>query len=198
MIARTTTVGGVLGLGYLFLTTGKFKLVIKQEFFKFHFVFGVILLLGVAVATYFYQTDQDFYSSLRFAFEGFFNWFETGEFQTDSTDKLNNEMWIWPEDTKTWIIGSGYFGSFIYSTDVGYCRFILYCGLVGFSVFALFFVYLAAVFAEKFKSYRLLFLFLLALTFIIWVKVATDIFFIYALLFFVGVLDREEEKLDVT
>ena len=92
-------------------------------------------------------------------------------------------MWKWPTDTKTWIIGSGLFGSFVYSTDVGYCRFILYCGLTGFSVFAFFQIYNGLVFFSREKDYRLLFLLLIALSFIIWMKVATDIFQFYALFY---------------
>ncbi len=115
--------------------------------------------------------------------KAFFNWVEKGEWSTGSTDKLNREMWIWPEDQKTWLIGSGLFGLFVYNTDVGYCRFILYCGLIGFSVFAFLFVYLGLFFSYKVPKYRLLFLIFIALTFVIWLKVATDIFFIYALFF---------------
>lgn len=80
---------------------------------------------------------------------------ETGELRTDSTDKLNTMMWVWPEDVKSWIIGTGLFANFVYSTDIGYCRFILYCGLIGFGTFVLFFVYNACVFAWKFPSFRL-------------------------------------------
>lgn len=47
-------------------------------------------------------------------------------------------MWVWPEDVKSWIIGTGLFANFVYSTDIGYCRFILYCGLIGFGTFVLF------------------------------------------------------------
>lgn len=114
-------------------------------------------------------------------FEAFFNWVETGELRTDSTDKLNTVMWIWPENLKGWLIGTGLFANFVYSTDIGYCRFILYCGLIGFGTFIAFFVYNAWVFACKFPFFRLLSFFLLALSFIIWMKVATDLFFIYAL-----------------
>ena len=92
-------------------------------------------------------------------------------------------MWIWPENLKGWLIGTGLFANFVYSTDIGYCRFILYCGLIGFGTFIAFFVYNAWVFACKFPFFRFLSFFLLALSFIIWMKVATDLFFIYALFY---------------
>ncbi|MBB6130761.1 hypothetical protein [Mucilaginibacter lappiensis] len=183
MIARTTGVGFGLAIVYFMLNIGFLQFVIKKEHFKFYAIFGGMLLLTVAASVYLYNTDVNFHSDMRFAFEGFFNWSEHGEFKTSSTDKLNDVMWIWPSDLKTWIIGTGRFGHFIFSTDIGYCRFILYCGLVGFSVFALFFVYNAIVFAIKYKMYRDLFLLLLIYSFIIWVKVSTDIFFLYALLY---------------
>ena len=138
------------------------------------------------------------HSDLRFAFEGFFNWTETGEWSTASTDKLNNEMWIWPSDTRTWLIGSGLFESFVYSTDIGYCRFILYCGLLGFSIFSVFFIYNAYAFNRKFEDVSFLAFLLLVLTFVIWIKVATDIFQIYALLFCADMVFDSDSELEDT
>lgn len=183
MISRTTIVGFLIAFAYIVLSTGILQFVIQQKFFKFYLTFSLVLLLGISLCVFFYQTDENFYHNMRFAFEGFFNWIEKGEWRTDSTDKLNDTMWIWPRDTKTWLIGSGLFNNFVYSTDIGYCRFILYCGLIGFSVFALFFVYNGYVFAQQNKRYALMFFFFILLSFIIWVKVATDIFVIYALFY---------------
>jgi hypothetical protein len=75
------------------------------------------------------------------------------------------------------------FEDWIFGTDIGYCRFILYCGLPGFIVFALFFVYHSVVFSSMYPAYRDIFLVLLALSFIIWIKVSTDVFLIYALFY---------------
>ncbi len=191
MMARTTSIGVMMAFAYLFLSTGLFKFVVEQRYFKFFATFLIILLIGIGISTYLYQTDENFYRNMRFAFEGFFNWIEKGEWRTDSTDKLNNTMWVWPQDTKTWIIGSGLFDNFVYNTDIGYCRFILYCGLTGFSVFALFFVYNGYVFAQQNKRYALMFFFFTIISFVIWVKVATDIFVIYALFYCLDGLDSK-------
>jgi len=188
MMSRTTSIGAVLAILYFSLNTGIFRMVIKSEYFKFHFIFGFTLVLAILATTYFYQTDRDFHDQIRFAFEGFFNWIEQGEWRTSSTDKLNKTMWIWPADLKTWIIGTGLFEDWIFGTDIGYCRLILYCGLSGFAVFALFFVYNASVFAHQYRQYRDMFFFLLVLSFIIWIKVSTDIFLIYALFYGIGML----------
>lgn len=183
MISRTTSVGMMMGIAYIIYSTGIFRLIIQTRNFKFYSVLGVCSIVFVILATYLYQNDATFYQNMRFAFEGFFSWVETGEWNTDSTDKLDAVMWIWPQDFKSWIIGTGLFGNWGYGTDIGYCRFILYCGLMGFGTFALFFVYNAWVFARKFPSFRLLSFALLALSFIIWIKVSTDLFLIYALFY---------------
>ncbi|MDR0795867.1 MAG: hypothetical protein LBE79_07445 [Tannerella sp.] len=183
MISRTTTVGMAMGLISMAYFMPVFKIKIKIGVIKTWSILLVITIIGIIIVTYFYNSDAQTYQLLRFAFEGFFNWMETGVWETDSTTKLNTEMWIWPTDTRSWIIGTGHFGSFIYSTDIGYCRFILYCGLIGFSVFAFFFIYNSYVFVKKIYAYRLFFLALCVLGFLLWLKVATDIFLIYALFY---------------
>lgn len=183
MIARTTTVGALLGLAYIgikFLANNGVN--IKISVLK-SICSGLLLLFAaVLLSTYLYATNTEFNQNLRFAFEGFFNWVETGTFQSDSLDKMNNTMWIWPKDLRTWLIGTGVFGNWAYSTDIGYCRFILYCGIIGFSMFASLFIYNAYIFSRKFDNVKLLAFFMMALSFIIWLKVSTDIFQIYALL----------------
>jgi hypothetical protein len=183
MVARTTSVGMILGFAYMFLATGILRLVIRLDYIKLQFVFGGVLLLVGAVSVFLYHQDPVFYQNIRFAFEGFFNWMETGEWFTGSTDKLNREMWVWPTDTSTWLIGTGLFDNFVFSTDIGYCRFILYCGISGILIFSLFFIYNAFVFVRRFPAYKSLFLLLLLLGFVVWFKVSTDIFFIYALFY---------------
>lgn len=193
MIARTTTAGTAMGLLYLVIiltvSQGGKTTIRKLK------ITGVLLLLiavGTAIVIAFYNSDPKFHSHIRFAFEGFFNFFETGVFRTDSTDKLNNLMWVWPDNFQDWMIGTGIFGHFAYSTDIGYCRFILYCGLVGFSIFSVFFIYNSLAMIGKFRSFAFLALMLIALSFIIWAKVATDLFFLNAILFCLDP-DGEEE-----
>ena len=184
MMARTTIIGSAFGLVYMFIRLGTArKGILSARKIRFYGVFLFILLAAVIVSIWKYNTDPAFRSNLRFAFEGFFNLFENGEFRTSSTDKLNAVMWIWPTDVRGWIIGTGWFGHFIYSTDIGYCRFVLYCGLVGLALFSAFFIYDASVVWRKFRNFKFMAFLLVAITFILWIKVATDIFWIYALLF---------------
>lgn len=181
MVARTTTVGVVVGLVILVICMlgsgprlGGSKYIIG--------LFFVTLALVSVVGVYLYNTDEYYYNLIRFAFEGFFNLVENGEFTTDSTEVLES-MWKWPSDTKSWIIGTGIYGTWAYGTDIGYCRLILYSGLTGFVVFALSFVYYAYFFARKYPRYVWLFVGYLAMTFIVWMKVSTDILMIYAFFF---------------
>lgn len=181
MVARTTTVGVVVGLVILviYMFGSGPRLGGSGYIIGLFFVtLGLVSVVGV----YLYNTDEYYYNLIRFAFEGFFNLVEKGEFTTDSTEVLES-MWKWPSDTKSWIIGSGIYGSWAYGTDIGYCRLILYSGLTGFVVFALSFVYYAYYFARKYPRYVWLFVGYLAMTFIVWMKVSTDILMIYAFFF---------------
>lgn len=196
MIARTTTVGTLLGIGYMLCEVGiSQRGRITKRQMRFYGILLSLLVAAIVLGTYYYRTSPTFRADIRFAFEGFFNWIETGKFSTSSTDKLNSSMWIWPSDTRGWLIGTGWFGHFIYSTDIGYCRFVLYCGVIGMAIFSAFFVYNDLSLISKFKDSKLLMILLMTLTFIIWLKVATDIFLINALLFCIdGDYDDDYEE----
>ena len=146
----------------------------------------------------FWWTSDTFHGYLRFGFEAFFNWVETGEFRTHSTDILKS-MWVWPESVEEWLIGRGTFGVFENNTDIGYCNFTLYCGAIGMLLFSLFFIYCHLVQSRKFRHFEIISWMLIALTFIVWMKIATDIFFIDALLFcIVGDFEDEPEDPDAS
>ena len=181
MVARTTTVGVVVGLVILVIYMFGSGPRLGGSGYIIGLFFVTLALVSV-VGVYLYNTDEYYYNLIRFAFEGFFNLVEKGEFTTDSTEVLES-MWKWPSDTKSWIIGTGIYGTWAYGTDIGYCRLILYSGLTGFVVFALSFVYYAYYFARKYPRYIWLFASFLAMTFIVWVKVSTDIMMIYAFFF---------------
>ena len=193
IISRTTTVGMGLGLFAFAVSTGLYKFVIKVSRIRIMRVFAVVLAMGIPLTIYFYNTNASFHDQIEYGFEVFFNLFESGDFQTGSTDELSS-MWVWPHDTQTWLIGSGLFRSqssdFTYFSDIGYCRFIFYSGLIGFTVFGLYFVYNAIYFAIRYPRYRYIFLLMIVVTFVIWTKVATDIFQLYAL--FYAFTDEEE------
>ena len=143
---------------------------------------------------YLYNVSASFQDSFRFAFEGFFNWVETGSWRTNSTDTLK-EMYLFPENIKTWVIGDGYFAdptktdpyyigislsAFYKGVDVGYLRFIYYFGIIGLVVFILYFVKVTKSCFYRFPSYKLMFFLVLVVNLIVWFKVATDVFLAFA------------------
>ena len=185
IIARTTMVGSALGLAYIAI--GMFRVqrggyVSRIQVILTALLF-VLLASAIGISVYLYQTSASFYSDIRFGFEGFFNWVETGEFRTNSTDILMNVMWIWPEDLHGWWVGYGKYGLYTWGTDIGYCNFVLYCGLVGLVIYSIYYLFNHLSLISKFNRFVLPALLLTAVTFIVWAKVATDIFLIDALLF---------------
>ena len=198
VISRTTIVGAGLGMAYIIITLIRMRKggFITTQMVQAFFWFFIVMAGIIAAAIYFYRTSDTFQGYLRFGFEAFFNWVETGEFSTGSTDVLET-MWVWPTDTRTWIIGQGTFGVFETNSDIGYCNFISLCGLIGMVIFSIYFLYCHIVQNRKFRMFGLTSILLIALTFIIWMKVTTDIFFIDALLFcIVGDYDLETEEAD--
>ncbi|WP_321480788.1 hypothetical protein [uncultured Bacteroides sp.] len=181
MISRTTSVGMVLALGYLLYAIQiSNKGIDKRSIFLWSIVFSVVVLISSA-SIYLYYNDASIHNLLRYGFEGFFNWGEKGKWYTESTNRLNNTMWIWPTDMKTWLIGKG---SFEYmGTDIGYCRFIFYSGLPGLIIFSIFFIYNAIANMDKLGPYKKFCIAILFLGFVIWLKVSTDLFIMYALLY---------------
>ncbi|MCQ2168663.1 MAG: hypothetical protein MJY69_08425 [Bacteroidales bacterium] len=189
MVARTTTVGLALGLAYIavsvWIARGN---VLTARQMRFRTIFSLVLALAVIVVFYYYTIDPGMRKQIRFAFEMFFNYVETGEFRTSSSDVLMERMWIWPWTQEGWVLGYGsfewdHFYALGKQTDIGYCRFTLYCGLVGLVLFSIYFIYNSTVVMGKFRNSKMLGWLLLAMTFVIWLKVSTDIFQLYALLF---------------
>ena len=184
MISRTTIVGTILGLGYVVACNFRIqegglvsKVQIKSTFLLLFLISGVALISMVL-----YNSNPTFHDDLRFGFEGFFNWVETGSFRTGSTDHLQT-MWVWPTTPRGWIIGEGLFGVFQTNSDIGYCNFILYCGLIGMIIYSIYYIYNHLSFIGKFRHFTFTAFLLIATTFIVWAKVTTDIFLADALLF---------------
>ncbi len=185
MIARTTFTGMTISLAYLIYSSKIIQLKIGMSSMKVWCVVLVLMMVFIAIAAYYYNTNKEMYKLIRFAFEGFFNWIETGEWKTNSTNRLQT-MYVFPETTKTWLIGDGYFKNpnnpkgYYMGTDVGFLRFIFYCGTIGLSAFSVFFTYLSFGLSKVFPRIKDLFFIFLLMAFIFWLKVATDIFLIYA------------------
>lgn len=206
MIARTTTVGVLVGLAYglYALLFSKDNMQRKQVSLMFLF-FGV---LAIFVAVLLYNNNQTYHENLRFAFEGFFSLWENGEWNTNSNDILV-EMYRWPETLHTWIIGDGYFNNpvrtdpyyigyqwkgFYMGSDVGFVRFIFYFGLVGLIVFSIFMITVGRLCMNLSTRFRMMFFLAIVINFIIWFKVATDLFLFFAPFLWITVLVEKDAE----
>lgn len=205
MIARTTTVGLILALCYWIINLNRQWHELKGNY-KYIAYSIIVIALIIPITVYLYDNVPSIHKNLRFAFEGFFSLAETGEWSVASNDKLRT-MYVFPDNLKTWIIGDGYFssprdidpyfikkivGGYYMGTDVGYLRFIFYFGLSGLIAFSTLIYYAYRICAQKFPIYKNLFLLFLLINFIVWFKVATDIFLVFAL--FITMESEEEEE----
>lgn len=201
MMARTTLVGVGLSLFYLVYASNVYKGLMRRGIWID--IIGFICL-AIPIVIYFYNTNTAIHEYTHFAFEGFFSLFETGEWEVGSNEILKS-MYVFPETLKTWIIGDGYFNNPIYTdpyytgevyggyymgTDVGYLRFIFYFGLIGLTAFSLFIYRAYMTCHNRFPYFRDLFFMVLLINFIVWFKVSTDIFLVFALFLMV---DRKED-----
>lgn len=208
MISRTTTVGIALVLLYwLYLYCFQFNVNNKSVWAWFLGVLCVIIPMFI----YLYNTNENFYENIRFGFEGFFSLWETGSWQTGSNDILLNHMVVFPDNWKTWLIGDGYaanpvdprytdpyytgpvYHGYYMGTDIGYLRFIFYFGIIGAFLFIIFIGKVAYECMLRFKEYRVMFLMILLVNYLVWFKVSSDIFPVFAL-FLVLNNELEDEK----
>jgi hypothetical protein len=210
MIARTTYVGCVIGFTYLIIASGIWRFQMKTSMSKMLGILIILLILIIPVCVYLYNTDPRFYTLLRFAFEGFFNLFENGEWSLASNEKLKS-MIVFPETLKTWIIGDGYFanpynsdpyyvGEYIegwyMGTDVGYLRFIFYFGLLGLSAFVFFITYAARLCWRTYLGYKPMIILIYLVGLVVWAKVSTDIFLVFALFICLSLISVKNSKED--
>lgn len=205
MIARTTSLGAILCVVMCILfprfNKDNNSHSNKRKLVKTLIVF---LLVVVPVMAFTYNVNPDFRENLRFGFEGFFSLAEQGEWNVSSNDQLLS-MFIWPDNLKTWIIGDGYFNEpqndyyyvgpnydFYMGTDVGYCRFVFYFGILGLAAFSIFFITSTTICSKNHPKYMLLFWMIMIMNFVGWLKVATDIFLIFALFLCISREDNDK------
>lgn len=204
MIARTTYVGAGIALFYILYKSKIYTFQLSEECKRLWLWLLVLVVVSVPLLIMAYNAIPAVHENLRFAFEGFFNLIETGEWSIASNEKLAS-MYVFPETIKTWLIGDGYFssprdvdpmfigkivGGYYMGTDVGYLRFIFYFGLVGLAAISAVMCKAAFICLHKFKAESVLFFLLLGINFIVWFKVSTDIFLVFALFLMV---DRKED-----
>lgn len=205
MISRTTVIGVAVALLYWVYASGMLRFDLNEQGKRLWKGVGWLMLIALPVVVYAYHHNPNIHQNIRFGFEGFFSLAEKGYWQTTSNDRLAT-MVVFPDNMKTWIIGDGYFGnplsadkfyigpgigSFYMNTDIGYLRFIFYFGVFGTVMFCLYMLRVSAICIQRFSGYGLMFALLLLLNYIIWCKVSTDIFLVFALFLCVSKEDEE-------
>lgn len=194
MISRSTVIGTAVALIYIIYIG-----IVRNKDFKLFTQLTLFIVVAVAICISLYNSDESFKANLRFGFEGFFSLAETGKWETHSNDILK-EMVVWPDNMKTWLIGDGYFnnpadksldtfdpyytgesfGGYYMATDIGYLRYIFYFGIFGLIAFSLFLVHVCRICVRRFPMFKWLFIVILAINFIQWFKVSSDLFMVFA------------------
>lgn len=204
MIGRTTYIGILFSFCYwLYAYREYIKATFNTMLFKSAaFMFFITILTSV----YFYKASPSFEKNVRFAFEGFFSLVEKGYWETNSNNRLKS-MIVYPKTTKTWIIGDGYFnnpyssnpyyigegiGTFYMNTDIGYLRFIFYFGVIGMIAFMIYFCKVCHLCVLKFSDFKSLFILVLITNFVIWFKVASDLFVVFAPFLLISQKENDE------
>lgn len=212
MLSRTTTVGVILSLAYLLYlalrSRGETEKVSKIRLLKW--MMFVVMLLGIPMVVYYYRTNPIINENIRFAFEGFFSLVEQGKWEVHSNNMLQN-MYVFPDNVKTWIIGDGYFANpittdpyytgemrtaYYMGTDVGYLRFIFYFGVLGLVAIIGFFFNATRLCIKRLARLKYMFILFLLVNLIVWFKVATDIFLVFALFLCISQNDGDLEEVE--
>ena len=190
MMARTTIVG--VGLSCLYWLWATKEIENKSVLWRY---ISAMICVALVITIFLYNRNEVFREDIRFAFEGFFSLAETGKWDVSSNNILK-DMYVFPDNFKTWVVGDGYFdnpyysdayylgprwGGYYMATDVGYLRFIFYFGIIGIVLFMTFFCKVTQYCIQRLQDYKALCLMFLAINFIVWFKVSTDIFLVFAL-----------------
>lgn len=195
MIARTTTVGALLAIPCFMACWWLRGGGIRKSDIRSISLLGAVLTAGILVLSYEYNHDDAMRKDLRYAFEGFFSLVEQGKWVVQSNEMLKDHWLVLPETSRTWIIGDGLMGpttddpyyvgptydGFYKYVDAGYLRFIFYFGLFGLSIFSMYMIYAYICTMRRWREYTLELFLLLLLHFAVWVKVSTDLFFVFAM-----------------
>ncbi len=202
MIGRTTTVGMIIAMAYF--VVGSFIYMSNADRNRILLWILGILTVNILVLIYVYYNIPEMYQNLRFGFEGFFSLVEKGRWEVHSNEMLS-QGYIFPNNLKTWLIGDGFFGTtnidpyytgvswggFYKGSDVGYSRFLFYFGLIGLSAFSIFMLKVCNVCVRRFHTYSYMFLMFVVVNFLVWLKVSTDIFLVFAPFLCISKMENE-------
>lgn len=211
MIARTTLVGvGAALVLWIMLSLIPSKKAVMDMGVVWGWFIMIVAAASILCSTL-YKSNEKVRDNLRFGFEGFFSLVEKGYWETTSNNTLK-DMVVWPDNPGTWIFGDGYMldpadvedylikndvaGDYVYmGTDIGYCRFIFYFGIVGLAVFIIYFAVAAAACGARAPSKKICFFMLWVINMVVWAKVTTDVFAVLSI-FLLTDIERDEDEED--
>ena len=196
MIGRTTSVGMAIALLVMGVSVFSPKVIEDDERRKnIQKIVLYVVLIVVVTVSLLYNYSASWKSNIQFGFEGFYNLIENGKWEVRSNNMLKGTF-ILPDNMHTWLVGDGYMDTtdndpyytgvnwhgFYKMTDVGYSRYLFYFGILGLLAISGVMVESIAICIKYLKNYRVMLLLLLLLNFVIWLKVSTDIFPVFAIL----------------
>lgn len=183
MQARTTSVGLIMSICYLFFSSFKLRFVNLILDLKIVFRFLAVAAIIFAIFTTFGQGFLNKYSFLiKYGFEMVVNYQESGTLKTGSTEELKT-LYIYPDNDKTYLIGDGRLTQvdnngltgFYKHTDVGFIRLIFYIGLIGLLLFALFqFILIRDAFLYNIQNSKIIIIYLFLFIIVCNLKGLTD------------------------
>jgi hypothetical protein len=188
MMARTTIVGALLAISILFWPKTIFNIKRVKIISKFSLSIVVIPLFILGVLFLFFPILKESFELLfNFGFEMFVNYFESGNFESESTTQMGN-MFVWPKHFMTYLIGDGLYtdtftGAYYKAIDIGVIRLIYYFGLPGLIMYFTFQFQIAYFAFLKNRKYRIMFIVLSLYCVILNFKGFTDLFFLNILFF---------------
>lgn len=152
LIARTTIVGTLISICIMTIYELKAKIYILKKILPI--VLTTILVISVVPLPSSISSKIEFLE--KFGFELFFNYGESGQLTTSSTNSMM-KMYVLPDNTKTWIIGDGKWrnGNLYYKeTDIGFIRIIYYGGIIGLLAFLIYQMILIKLSSEIFHNLK--------------------------------------------
>jgi hypothetical protein len=189
MMARTTIIGFIISFIYLLIPS---NLILSKQILsnKFRFITSILLIIIISLLLLSYAFPKYFEilnNVSKFAFEMFYNYSNKGNLETVSTNRMI-EMYIFPDNWKTWLIGDGYFVSpdnngYYMHIDIGHLRLIYYFGIIGLISYFAFQFYSIKILIHSTDNKKLKFVFMLIFLYLIILnfKGFTDLFFILIL-----------------
>ena len=205
MMARTTIVGAIISVFIIFMPRDlKATLTMfRKRILFFTIVLCLPIVFVASLFLFFPAFDFLLGEALRFGFEMFLNFSNSGSFETESTEELL-KLYIFPDNLKTYIIGDGYFadpvniGKYYMATDVGYLRLIYYFGLVGLSCYLSMQIYLISKAFSLFSIGKGLYFFIVLYFLVLNLKGFTDLLFVHVVFVMAHLSNKNQDSKKIT